>query len=253
MAGHSKWSRLSGSKGANRHETRRALRQTPAKSPSLGENGQSDPGKRAAPQRGFRPCPKHAERPTSERAIKRGTGEGMEARHFSEIVYEGYAPGGVAVIVEKRPTTRTGRRRKSAASLPGTAATSPAAGAFPACFTKRGGSRCRGVPRRRADFPSWPGGWRAGVDNGGGTVCYHFHDQLYAVSGRLKNAGNRHRWAKFTFIPDTTVPVHDEAVALQILRLCDSLEEDETSKTSIQLRYSRRITGKIAGVKKPLV
>ena len=32
---------------------------------------------------------------------------------------------------------------------------------------------------------------------------------------------------KFTFIPDTTVPVYDEAVALQILRLCDSLEEDD--------------------------
>ena len=35
-----------------------------------------------------------------ERAIKRGTGEGSEAQHFDEIVYEGYAPGGVAVIVE---------------------------------------------------------------------------------------------------------------------------------------------------------
>ena len=35
-----------------------------------------------------------------ERAIKRGTGEGIDAQHFEEIVYEGYAPGGVAVIVE---------------------------------------------------------------------------------------------------------------------------------------------------------
>jgi Uncharacterized conserved protein len=34
-----------------------------------------------------------------ERAIKRGTGEGTEAQHFDEITYEGYAPGGVAVIV----------------------------------------------------------------------------------------------------------------------------------------------------------
>src|SRR5258708_21143156 len=35
-----------------------------------------------------------------ERAIKRGTGEGNDAQHFDEIVYEGYGPGGVAVIVE---------------------------------------------------------------------------------------------------------------------------------------------------------
>ncbi len=35
-----------------------------------------------------------------ERAIKRGTGEGAEATHYDEIIYEGYGPGGVAVIVE---------------------------------------------------------------------------------------------------------------------------------------------------------
>src|SRR5438067_9102738 len=35
-----------------------------------------------------------------ERAIKRGTGEGNDAAHFDEIVYEGYAPGGGAVILE---------------------------------------------------------------------------------------------------------------------------------------------------------
>ena len=34
-----------------------------------------------------------------ERAIKRGTGE-MEGQHFEEISYEGYGPGGVALLVE---------------------------------------------------------------------------------------------------------------------------------------------------------
>src|SRR5205085_552045 len=41
------------------------------------------------------------------------------------------------------------------------------------------------------------------------------HDQLYAVAEALKNAGVATDGQKFTFIPDTTVPVHDEAVALQ--------------------------------------
>src|SRR3954451_7287225 len=35
-----------------------------------------------------------------ERAIKRGTGEGVDAANYEEIVYEGYGPGGVAIIVE---------------------------------------------------------------------------------------------------------------------------------------------------------
>src|SRR5437588_567141 len=53
------------------------------------------------------------------------------------------------------------------------------------------------------------------------------HDQLYAVAEALKNAGVTTDGQKFTFIPDTTVPVDDENVALQVLRLCDSLEEDD--------------------------
>jgi len=53
------------------------------------------------------------------------------------------------------------------------------------------------------------------------------HDQLYAVAEALKHAGVTTDGQKFTYIPDTTVPVTNEAVALQILRLCDSLEDDD--------------------------
>src|SRR6202022_3499045 len=35
-----------------------------------------------------------------ERAIKRGTGEGVEDSNIAENNYEGYGPGGVAIIVE---------------------------------------------------------------------------------------------------------------------------------------------------------
>ena len=48
-----------------------------------------------------------------ERAIKRGTGEGAESQHFDEIVYEGYAPGGVAVIVD----AATDNKNRTAAEL----------------------------------------------------------------------------------------------------------------------------------------
>ena len=53
------------------------------------------------------------------------------------------------------------------------------------------------------------------------------HDQLYAVAEALKDAGVTTSGQKFTFIPDTTVPVVDEAIALQVLRLCESLEDDD--------------------------
>src|SRR5438046_3443682 len=53
------------------------------------------------------------------------------------------------------------------------------------------------------------------------------HDQLYAVAEALRNAGVTTDGQKFTFIPDTTVPVADETVARQVLRLCDALEDDD--------------------------
>jgi transcriptional/translational regulatory protein YebC/TACO1 len=53
------------------------------------------------------------------------------------------------------------------------------------------------------------------------------HDQLYAVADALKKAGVTTDGQKFTFIPDTTIPIADEAVARQIMRLCDALEEDD--------------------------
>ncbi len=53
------------------------------------------------------------------------------------------------------------------------------------------------------------------------------HDQLYAVAEALKHAGVTTSGQKFTFIPDTTVPVVDEATALQVLRLRESLEDDD--------------------------
>jgi transcriptional/translational regulatory protein YebC/TACO1 len=52
------------------------------------------------------------------------------------------------------------------------------------------------------------------------------HDQLYDEAEALKQAGVTLDGQKFTFIPDTTVHVANEAAALQVLRLCDSLEDD---------------------------
>ena len=61
------------------------------------------------------------------------------------------------------------------------------------------------------------------------------HDQLYAVAEALKHAGVTIDGQKFTFIPDTTVAVSDETVALQVLRLCEASKTTTTFKTSIQI------------------
>jgi YebC/PmpR family DNA-binding regulatory protein len=164
-----------------------------------------------------------------DRAIKRGRGEGVEAQHFDEIVYEGYAPGGVAVIVE----AATDNKNRTAAEIrrifsknDGNLATS---GSVSYMFHKKGRIT---VPRSTiAEERIFELALEAGAEEltteEEQYVITTSHDQLYAVAEALKHAGVTTDGQKFTFIPDTTVPVNDETVALQILRLCDSLEEDD--------------------------
>jgi YebC/PmpR family DNA-binding regulatory protein len=164
-----------------------------------------------------------------DRAIKRGTGEGTDAQNFEEIVYEGYAPGGVAVIVE----AATDNRNRTAAEIRsiftknhGNLATS---GSVSYMFHKKGQIT---VPRATIDEDRiLEVGLEAGVEEltteEDQYVITTSHDQLYAVAEALKQAGVTTDGQKFTFVPDTTVPIADETVAKQVLQLCDALEDDD--------------------------
>ncbi len=230
MAGHSKWSKVKHFKGAI--DTKRALvfSKFAREITIAAKSGGGDPDTNARLRSAIvsaraQSMPNDA----IERAIKRGTGEGLEAQHFDEIVYEGYAPGGVAVIVE----AATDNKNRTAAEIRsifsrnnGNLASS---GSVSYMFHKKGRIT---VPRGSiAEDRIFELALEAGAEEltteEEEYVITTAHDQLYAVAEALKNAGVTTGGQKFTFIPDTTVPVHEEAVALQILRLCDSLEEDD--------------------------
>ena len=164
-----------------------------------------------------------------ERAIKRGTGEGKDGEQLNEITYEGYAPGGVAVIVE----TATGNRNRTGAEIRriftqnnGNLASS---GSVSYMFHRKGQIT---VPRSSIDEDrlleiALEAGAEELTTEEDQYVIITSHDQLYAVAEALKNAGVSTDGQRFTFIPDTTVAVRDETVARQALRLCDALEEDD--------------------------
>src|SRR6266446_2016400 len=230
MAGHSKWSKVKRFKGAL-DAKRGAIFSKLAKEISIaakigGGDPAGNPRLRSAIQtaRG-----QSMPNDNVERAIKRATGEGAEAQHFEEIVYEGYAPGGVAVIVE----AATDNKNRTAAEIRriftknyGNLASS---GSVSYMFHKKGQIT---VPRAAIDEERL---FEVALEAGAEEltteeeqyVILTSHDQLYAVAEALKHAGVTTDGQKFTFIPDTTVHVADEAAALQVLRLCDSLEEDD--------------------------
>lgn len=230
MSGHSKWSKVKRFKGALDAKRGALFSKLSREITIAAKIGGGDPNANVRLRSAILSARGQSMPNDSiERAIKRGTGEGVEAQHFDEIVYEGYAPGGVAVIVE----AATDNKNRTAAEIrrifsknDGNLGTS---GSVSYMFHKKGRIT---VPRDTiAEERLFELALEAGAEEltteEEQYVITTSHDQLYAVAEALKDAGVTTDGQKFTFIPDTTVPVNDEAVAQQILRLCDSLEDDD--------------------------
>lgn len=230
MAGHSKWSKVKRAKGAL-DVKRGALFSKLAKEITIAAKlGGGDPAGNVRLRSAILSARAQSmPNDNIDRAIKRGTGEGEEVQHFDEIVYEGYGPGGVAIIVD----AATDNKNRTAAEMRlifsknhGNLATS---GSVSYMFHKKGRIT---VPREtiteeRLFELALEAGAEELTTEEEAYVITTSPDQLYAVAETLKHAGVTTDGQKFTFIPDTTVPVVDEATALQVLRLCESLEDDD--------------------------
>lgn len=100
MSGHSKWASIKHKKGAADAKRGKVftkiIREITVAARSGGKNQDTNPRLRLAIQRA-----KDANMPADniERGIKKGTGE-LEGVSYEEVVYEGYGPGGVAIIAE---------------------------------------------------------------------------------------------------------------------------------------------------------
>src|SRR2546421_2416329 len=101
MAGHSKWAQIKHKKavvdarrGAHFTKLARAIQ-------VAAREGGGDPAMNAALANAVQKA-KDASMPKDniERAIAKGTGAGADADAFELVVYEGYGPGGVAILVE---------------------------------------------------------------------------------------------------------------------------------------------------------
>lgn len=230
MAGHSKWSKVKRFKGAIDAKRGKIFSKLSKEITIAAKTGGGDPS--ANPRlRSAIQAARAQSMPNDnvERAIKRGIGEGKDAAQFEEIVYEGYGPGGVAIIVEAATDNknRTGAEVRSIFTKNN--GNLAASGSVSYMFHRKGQVN---VPRsslgedRMLELALEAGAEELTNDDDQYLIITS-HDRLYAVAEALKNAGVTTDGQKFTFIPDTTVPLADEDVARQVLRLCDALEDDD--------------------------
>jgi YebC/PmpR family DNA-binding regulatory protein len=107
MAGHSKWANIRRHKGAQDAKRgkifTRLIREVTVAARIGGGDPAHNPRLRTAIDKALA---QNMPKDNIERAVKRGTGE-LEGAHYEDIRYEGYAPGGVAVLVECTTDNRT--------------------------------------------------------------------------------------------------------------------------------------------------
>jgi YebC/PmpR family DNA-binding regulatory protein len=165
---------------------------------------------------------------TIERAIKRGTGE-LEGVRYEPVTYEGYAPCGVAVIVETLTDNRnrTGSDVRSTFSKNGGSTAEPGAVAWQ--FERKGVIL---LPKKAATeddlmLVALDAGAEDIADTGDTWQITTAPADFNAVRTAVDAAGLPIDSAELTMVPTNTVPLTSESDARKVLRLIDLLEDHD--------------------------
>ena len=230
MSGHSKWSSIKHKKGAADAKRGKLFSKLARALIVAAREGGPDPAANLALQNAIEKARSYSmPKENIERAIARGSGADADAGAFETVVYEGYGPNGVAVIVEALTDNRNrtaSEVRHVFAKNDGNLGTS---GAVAWLFERRG------VVLVDADRVDEDELTLAAAEGGADDVSLDgssFHvtaapENLTAVREALEQAGIPYESAELTMVPKTTVRLDDESAAKKILRLIDALEEND--------------------------
>jgi YebC/PmpR family DNA-binding regulatory protein len=183
-----------------------------------------------------------------ERAIAKGTGEGTDADALENVLYEGYGPGGVALLVEALTDNRnrTGSDVRHLLAKHGGNLGEP--GSVGYLFDKRGLIVVDGGRYSEDDLlvAIEAGALDVAVDDDVFEILTEPGD-LPAVRTALEQAGVELESAEVTQHPKTRVPI-DEATAGKLMRLIDALEDnDDVGDVHANFDVDAEVLQRVAG------
>ena len=233
MSGHSKWSTIKHKKAAQDAKRSKVFTRILKEVVVAARLGGGDPGANPRLRHALSEAKAHnVPGDNIDRAIKKGTGE-LEGVSYEEVTYEGYGPGGVAVLVE----TLTDNRNRTVSELRH-------------LFTKHGGNLgengCVAWMFHRRGFFAFD---RAAMEESGvdeealvelaleleaedfsveedSYNVYTSVEAFHATKDEVEERGLKTGIAELTMEPQNLVQVA-EAVAGQLLRLIDGLEDQD--------------------------
>ena len=249
MSGHSKWSQIKRQKGVNDVKRGAVFTKMGREIAVAARQGGGDPEGNFRLRLAIEKA-RAANMPldTIKRAIEKAV-SGAAAEQFEEIVYEGYGPGGVAILVE----AQTDNRNRTAADVR-------------SIFTKAGGQLAgagavawqfepRGlvtVPRLRVDPDEVA---LAAIDAGAADVdieadpieIFTTPGEIEGVRKSLEKAGYKVESAESTMVAKQSVEL-DASRARQNLRLVESLEDlDDVQRVTANFEIPEEVFAEVAG------
>jgi YebC/PmpR family DNA-binding regulatory protein len=230
VSGHSKWSSIKHKKGAADAKRGQLFSKLSRAIIVAAKEGGPDPASNLALQNAIEKARSYSmPKDNIERAIQRGSGAGADAAAFETVVYEGYGPEGVAVLVE----ALTDNRNRTAADVRH-------------LFAKHGGNlgasgvvawqfERRGIVLVAADgadedelMLAAAEGGADEVDRDGSTFqVSSAPEALSSVREAVEAAGFVVETAELSLVPKTTVAIEDEATARRVIHLVEGLEEND--------------------------
>ncbi len=226
MSGHSKWSTIKHQKGAKDKARSKLFAKLIHQVEIAAREGGGDPDANPTLRTMFQKA-RDASVPldTIERAVKRGTGE-LEGVSYETLTYEGYAPGGVAVLVEVLTDNRnrTGSEVRTVFTRGGGSLAEPGAVAWQ--FERVG---VIVVPGDLGEDQIMEAAIEAGADDvaadGGTWRVTTAATDLHAVEEALVAAGVTVSSADLVMVPTSTVAVADVEAARPIAKVLEALDE----------------------------
>jgi YebC/PmpR family DNA-binding regulatory protein len=230
VSGHSKWSTIKHKKGAADAKRGQLFTKLSKAIIVAAKEGGPDPAGNLSLQNAIEKAKSYSmPKDTIERAIARGAGTDADAAAYETVIYEGYGPDGVAVLVE----ALTDNRNRTASDVRH-------------LFTKHGGNlgttgavawlfERRGVVLVEAGDADEDELMLAAADGGADDLDRDADvfqvsappEALTAVREAIEGAGFTVRSAELSMVPKTTVEVADEAAAKKVVRLIEALEEND--------------------------
>ncbi len=230
MSGHSKWSTIKRKKGATDAKRGKIFTRLIKEITVLARMGGGDPDGNPRLRSAIATAKaENMPKDNIERAIKKGIGD-LDGAMYEEIVYEGYGPGGVAVLTN----CLTDNKNRTVADVR-------------YCFNKNGGNlaesgcvaflfdqrgmiqvdKSKATEEQLMDIALEAGAEDIIDDDDDFFQILTAPEDFNDVREALEKNNIELLEASVTMLPQTTVEITDEKVASRVIRLMDALEDNE--------------------------